>query len=149
VGALLMVAGAVLVFDLRLGDGGRKKPAASPSPTVQLPDGVRCTGAACGGKDPEAMGCGGSHATTVTDAMVGPAYMEVRYSKVCAAAWARMARAGAGDEVRIRGDAGGAERRAEADADGDAYTSMVPVRSAKAATACILRTTGDRGCTQQ
>ncbi|MBC3982555.1 DUF2690 domain-containing protein [Streptomyces sp. AC536] len=151
VGTLLVVAAAMLVFDVRFGDGESNRSAPTTTPSAPLPDGVRCTGAACGGKDPEAMGCGGTHAKTTTDAMVGGVYVEVRYSKVCGAAWARIAQAAPGDEVRVRGGAAGAERgqerRRTADADGDAYTAMVPVRSAKLATACVTRTTGETGCT--
>ncbi|QKW50377.1 helix-turn-helix domain-containing protein [Streptomyces buecherae] len=151
VGTLLVVAAAMLVFDVRFGDDESNRSAPTTTPSAPLPDGVRCTGAACGGKDPEAMGCGGTHAKTTTDAMVGGVYVEVRYSKVCGAAWARIAQAAPGDEVRVRGGAAGAERgqerRRTADADGDAYTAMVPVRSAKLATACVTRTTGETGCT--
>ncbi|MEU3963356.1 DUF2690 domain-containing protein [Streptomyces buecherae] len=151
VGTLLVVAAAMLVFDVRFGDGEPNRSAPTTKPSAPLPDGVRCTGAACGGKDPEAMGCGGTHAKTTTDAMVGGVYVEVRYSEVCGAAWARIAQAAPGDEVRVRGGAAdaerGRERRRTADADGDAYTAMVPVRSAKLATACVTRTTGETGCT--
>ncbi len=151
VGTLLVVAAAMLVFDVRFGDGESKRSAPTTTPSAPLPEGVRCTGAACGGKDPEAMGCGGTHSKTTTDAMVGGVYVEVRYSKVCAAAWARIAQAAPGDEVRVRGGAAdaerGQERRGTADADGDAYTAMVSVRSAKLATACVTRTTGETGCT--
>ncbi|MFE6776072.1 DUF2690 domain-containing protein [Streptomyces sp. NPDC057702] len=151
VGTLLVVAAVVLIFDVRFGEGESRRAEPVATPSVDLPEGVRCTGAACGGKDPEAMGCGGEHARTAADAVVGGVYVEVRYSEVCGAAWARIARAGVGDEVRVRGDAkgaqGGQERDAKADAAGDGYTAMVPVRSAAQATACVTRTTGEAGCT--
>lgn len=155
VGTLLIVAGAVLVTGQ--GDDGEKRaqqPVKPPATTAsRLPAGVKCSGDGCGGKDPQAMGCGGKYATTTANAMVGTAYVEVRYSKVCAAAWARIARAAPGDQVRVSAPAkGGGPGRTESgkvDADGDAYTAMVAADAASRATACATLTGGRRGCTSQ
>ena len=42
------------------------------------------------------MGCGGQYAKSSNSALVGPSIVEVRYSKVCKAAWARITRRGHG-----------------------------------------------------
>ncbi|WP_328658998.1 helix-turn-helix domain-containing protein [Streptomyces sp. NBC_00334] len=152
VGALVVIAGAFLF----LNDGGDKKNEGakpSPSPTVsrepQLPPGVKCGGDACTGKDPEVMGCGGDLVTTGATVVVGTAAVEVRYSKVCGAAWARVTQAAQGDEVQV--NAGGAnEQRATVGTAGStvAYTAMVAVKSEADATACATLASGQQGCTK-
>ncbi|CAM5421082.1 XRE family transcriptional regulator [Streptomyces violaceorubidus] len=152
VGVLVVIAGAFFF----LNDGGDKKDEGakpSPSPTVssepKLPPGVKCGGDACTGKDPEVMGCGGDLVTTGASAVVGTAAVEVRYSKVCGAAWARVTQAAQGDEVQV--SAGGAnEQRATVGNAGDtvAYTMMVAVDSATDATACATLASGQQGCTK-
>ncbi|MEU6082252.1 DUF2690 domain-containing protein [Streptomyces sp. NPDC047108] len=147
-GALAVVAAGVLLLGLNKDDGSEAaepppSPTASKSP--ELPAGVECTGEKCAGADPEAMGCGGEYAETVADTTVGTAVVEVRYSKVCAAAWARITKAAAGDEVTVTA-ARGSQRRT-ADADRDAYTAMVAAKSPEAAKACAQTQAGLRGCT--
>ena len=153
VGTLLIVAGAVLVIG-QGDDGGKRaqKPAKAPATTAsRLPAGVKCSGNGCAGKDPEAMGCGSEHASTTANAMVGTAYVEVRYSKVCGAAWARIAQAAPGDLVQVsapaKGGGPGRTERGKVDADGDAYTRMVTADATARATACATLTGGQRGCT--
>ncbi|MFG2195216.1 helix-turn-helix domain-containing protein [Streptomyces sp. NPDC048639] len=147
-GALAVVAAGVLLLGLNK-DDGTEAAEPPPSPTVsktpELPAGVKCTGKQCEGADPEAMGCGGEYAETVADATVGTAVVEVRYSKVCAAAWSRITKAAPGDEVTVTA-AGRTEKRT-ADADLDAYTAMVVAKSPKAAKACAETQTGLSGCT--
>ncbi|MFF4244099.1 DUF2690 domain-containing protein [Streptomyces sp. NPDC001822] len=154
VGALLLTAAAVLLTD-RGGDRGKEGDgpgavAAAPSTgsatttRARLPAGVECSGDACTGQDPEAMGCGGRFADTVARAAVGPALVEVRYSATCGAAWARVSRSAAGDTVRIT--AGPAEETGTADADADAYTPMVAVRQPSDARACVTLASGTKGC---
>lgn len=152
VGALLIGAGAVVLAGQ--GDGGEKrarKPVEAPATTAsRLPAGVKCSGNGCAGKDPQAMGCGGEHARTTANAMVGSAYVEVRYSEVCGAAWARIARAATGDLVRVsapdKGGTPGRTERGTVGADGDAYTGMVTADATSRATACATLTAGQRGC---
>ncbi|MEI7033092.1 XRE family transcriptional regulator [Streptomyces pratensis] len=149
VGALIVVVSAVL---LAPGDDSAKA-AVSPSsaPTTAAPErpvGVECDGDDCVGQDPEAMGCGGEYARTVSSAEVGGSRIEVRYSEVCSAAWARLTEAALGDTVRIT--AGGDEadgQDSEVMGDSDAYTPMVAVKSAGDAQACATLTSGTRGCT--
>ncbi|MEU2504401.1 DUF2690 domain-containing protein [Streptomyces sp. NPDC007863] len=153
VGAALVVTAAVLLVDL----GGTGKPPAAappppaattaPAPGPSLPEGVRCTGADCGGLDPEDMGCGGPLATTVARTRLGAALVEVRHSEVCAAAWARISGAAAGDEVSVQSGTAVRVANVAADGDGGAYTAMIPVPSGSAARACAALSGGEDGCT--
>ncbi|MFG3495310.1 helix-turn-helix domain-containing protein [Streptomyces sp. NPDC047928] len=168
VGALLVVAAAVLLTDLgedpgkgavgapgtgrspSATSGGPGGPATSPVPTPAtgapsaLPAGVKCAGADCAGQDPQAMGCGGPYARTVVSATVGTAVVEVRHSEVCGAAWARISRALPGDTVSVT--AGGTTRSGVVRADMDAYTPMVAVADGTRARACATLHTGKAGC---
>ncbi|MCX4636700.1 DUF2690 domain-containing protein [Streptomyces sp. RPA4-5] len=123
------------------------RPAAAPSAKQVLPAGVRCTGAGCVGKDPEAMGCGGAHAITPSRGRAGRAVIEVRYSKVCHTAWARISRAAPGDQATL--SAGGHSATAQAERNGAAYTPMVEVTGdpAKVA-ACGTTVAGVKGCSR-
>ncbi|POX40903.1 XRE family transcriptional regulator [Streptomyces sp. Ru73] len=149
VGALLLIAAAVLL--LGSGDGGQQaKPApAAPTPSQQsaLPSGVKCAGAGCVGKDPEEMGCGGDQATTPSRGVMGSALIEVRYSKVCGAAWARLTGAAQGDRASVT--SGGHTEQARAARDGSAYTAMVPVTGApEKVKACGTTNAGYQSCTK-
>ncbi|WP_223776299.1 XRE family transcriptional regulator [Streptomyces sp. 135] len=154
VGALVVIAVALLVPGL--GDDGKGGEAAKSSVTpsskgdAKLPDGVECRGADCAGKDPENMGCGGELAKTTSRATVGGALVEVRYSKTCGAAWARITQASPGDEVTVTGSGGGAsaEQKGTVDEDFDAYTPMVAVKTGSAAKACAALASGQTGCTK-
>ncbi|MFI5630952.1 DUF2690 domain-containing protein [Streptomyces sp. NPDC051664] len=152
VGALVVAAAAVLLTGPGGDDNDRKDPAApsaSPSPSApELPDGVRCSGADCTGKDPEGMGCGGRFARTAASVTVGGSLVEVRYSETCAAAWARITRATPGDTVRITaGGAAGQHGAVDAGTDTDAYTPMVAAKKAADARACATLASGTKGCT--
>ncbi|MFF8288253.1 DUF2690 domain-containing protein [Streptomyces sp. NPDC016309] len=152
VGALLVIAAAVLLSDL--GSGGdapakdvARSPAATPSTSAPkaLPAGVKCSGDDCTGQDPEAMGCGGEYAVTSSSATVGASKIEVRYSKTCGAAWARITRAVAGDKVTI--SAGGEAQNGSVKIDKDAYTPMVAVATGTEPKACATLADGTEGCT--
>ncbi|MEN2421359.1 DUF2690 domain-containing protein [Streptomyces rimosus] len=147
VGALLVIAAAVLLLDV--GGKGEKKaaptPSASPSKKATLPAGVKCAGADCAGKDPETMGCGGQNADSPSRGFAGGSMIEVRYSKVCGTAWARITGAAPGDEAAI--SSSGRTEKARAGQDGDAYTAMVPVSGdPKKVTACGTTAAGLKGC---
>ncbi|MFH8406718.1 helix-turn-helix domain-containing protein [Streptomyces sp. NPDC018019] len=147
VGALLVIAAAVLLLDTG-GEGGGQAaptPSASPSKKPVLPAGVKCAGSDCAGKDPEAMGCGGRNADSPARGFAGGTLIEVRYSKVCGAAWARITGAAPGDEAAI--SSAGRTEKARAGRDGDAYTAMVPVSGdPKKVTACGTTAAGAKGC---
>ncbi|MGA4850775.1 DUF2690 domain-containing protein [Streptomyces sp. G5(2025)] len=155
VGALVVIA--VAVFLPGFGDDGKSggdaaESSVTPSGTgeAKLPDGVECRGADCAGKDPENMGCGGELAKTASRATVGRTLIEVRYSKTCGAAWARITRASPGDEVTITGSGRGAsaEQNGTVDEDFDAYTPMVAVKAGGKAKACAVLASGETGCTE-
>lgn len=151
VGALVVIAAA---FFLTNGDGKDQagdKPPTSPSTSIganpDLPAGVKCSGKACDGKDPETMGCIGNLVRTTDEVTIGATRVEVRYSKACQAAWARITGATQGDEVQVA--VGKAKQTAAIEAAGDniAYTQMVAVKDAGEATACATLASGQKGCT--
>ncbi|MFE7837237.1 DUF2690 domain-containing protein [Streptomyces sp. NPDC057474] len=151
VGALVVIAAAFFITN---GDGKNQagdKPSTSPSTSIgtnpDLPAGVKCSGKDCDGKDPETMGCIGNLVRTTDEATVGTTRVEVRYSKTCQAAWARITGAAQGDEVQVA--AGGTKQTAAIEAAGDniAYTQMVAVKDAGEATACATLASGQKGCT--
>ncbi len=152
VGVLVVAAGAFFLLnggDDKADEGAKPSPSPTVTSEAELPPGVKCSGDACTGKDPEAMGCGGELVTTGATTVVGTAAVEVRYSKVCGAAWARVTQAAQGDEVQV--NAGGAnEQRATVGTAGTtaAYTAMVAVDSAADATACATLASGTQGCTK-
>ncbi|GES31302.1 DUF2690 domain-containing protein [Streptomyces angustmyceticus] len=149
IGALLVAGGAVLLLKPSTGPAkpvsAAAAPAAAPSAQPTLPTGVRCTGDGCVGKDPEKMGCGGTHATTPSRGVAGRSVIEVRYSAVCHTAWARISRAARGDQATV--SAGGHSATARAERGGDAYTPMVAVSGdpAKVA-ACQTTMAGTKSC---
>ncbi|MEI5102088.1 DUF2690 domain-containing protein [Streptomyces sp. PmtG] len=149
VGALVVIAAAVFLTGVGKDDDGKKAgPSVAPTTsTADLPAGVECSGAQCTGKDPENMGCGGEFARTTARVTVGTkTLVEVRYSKTCGAAWARITQAKPGDKVQIQG--GRARQNGTVDADADAYTPMVAVKSGAQAKACATLASGTRTCTK-
>ncbi|MEU2758445.1 helix-turn-helix domain-containing protein [Streptomyces albidoflavus] len=145
VAALALVAGGF--FLLAPGDEPAPQPTAKPTKTArQLPAGVKCAGDDCTGEDPEAMGCAGEQAVTSATATVGPTVVEIRYSKTCESAWARITQAAAGDEIAI--DVGTkAQESAKVTTTFDAYTAMLAVEDPADAKACATLAAGTTGCT--
>ncbi|MFD4567427.1 DUF2690 domain-containing protein [Streptomyces sp. NPDC058467] len=151
VGALVVLAVAVYLTqggDKKNAGDTPKKPATSASTNPDLPAGVKCSGADCTGKDPENMGCGGQLARTTTSVTVGTTLVEVRYSKTCGAAWARITQAAIGDRVEVSSSGTAAKQTGSVDTDTDAYTPMVAVKDAGDATACATLKSGQKGCTK-
>jgi transcriptional regulator with XRE-family HTH domain len=149
------VVGAALVVVLAyvLTSGGDKGDKAEPSPTPttsapQLPAGVQCVGDSCTGKDPEAMGCGGDLADSPARAVSGNTVIQVRYSKTCKAAWARIQGAAPGDSVTLQSGTASSKKGLVGDADTDAYTPMLAVPTAADAKACATLATGAKVCTK-
>ncbi|MFD3754640.1 DUF2690 domain-containing protein [Streptomyces cyaneofuscatus] len=151
-GAVIVIVGALM-----LAPSGDEPAKAAPTaaatseapteePAPEPPAGVECQGADCAGQNPDEMGCGGDHARTVSIAQVGAARVEVRYSELCSAAWARLTEAGAGDTVTITGGAA-ADAQNGAVTVTEAYTPMVAVQKAADAKACATLTAGTKGCT--
>ncbi|QKW08736.1 XRE family transcriptional regulator [Streptomyces sp. NA04227] len=150
--AAVLVVAIAAVLTMRLAGGNAEAgndPA--PSPTVQptkvkLPEGVECAGADCTGRDPEEMGCAGEYVETSDQVVVGTAVVEIRWSKTCQAAWARIKSAAAGDGVRIT-NADGAKQNSTVGTTTDAYTAMVAAKEPADVTACGILATGTEGCT--
>ncbi|WP_156723088.1 helix-turn-helix domain-containing protein [Streptomyces apocyni] len=154
VGALVVIAAAVYFTDFGRGDKTPQAQPSTPPPTTSaapLPAGVKCSGTDCAGQDPEDMGCGGEHATTSARATVGTALIEVRYSKTCGAAWARIQQAAVGDTIEISTSSVKGAKGKQADeltVPGDTYTAMVPAKGATDVKACGTLVTGQKGCTE-
>ncbi|MGY0492259.1 DUF2690 domain-containing protein [Streptomyces sp. WG-D5] len=147
-GAALIVAVGFFVLKGKGDDGGQA--VKSPSPSVsapQLPAGVKCVGAGCGGKDPEAMNCGGDLAANSTEAVVGTVTVQVRYSKTCKAAWARIQGAAPGDVVQLQKGTTSSKKGTVSASDTDAYTPMMAVDAASDVKACATLASGQKGCT--
>ncbi|MGW4195457.1 DUF2690 domain-containing protein [Streptomyces sp. NPDC005004] len=149
---VLLAIGAVLLFTGR-DDGGSEPgravdpPSAAARTPQALPAGVKCAGASCAGKDAEAMGCSGARVATVSSAVVGTVTLEVRYSRICGAAWGRITGAAPGDRVRVLV---GGERHGAVTEAGDtiAYTPMVTVEQASGVRACATLAAGRTACTK-
>ncbi|MFG3383107.1 DUF2690 domain-containing protein [Streptomyces sp. NPDC047999] len=107
---------------------------------------AHCHGAACEGLDPVEQGCGGD-AWTAAAGRVGRAHVEVRYSSVCRAAWARMTWAAPGDEVTAV--SGGRTHAATVPGDRTraAFTAMLGVPTPSEVRACWRTADGEEGCT--
>ncbi|MCP3766586.1 helix-turn-helix domain-containing protein [Streptomyces sp. MAR25Y5] len=151
IGALVVIASAFYVTGLDSDKEGEAAKSPSPSASVpaNLPAGVECSGDSCDGKDAESMGCSGDLVTTTQTATVGTTLVEVRYSKVCGAAWGRITQAVQGDKVEISG--GKTKQRAGITEVGDTvtYTPMTAVAKATDARACVVLASGEEGCTQE
>ncbi|MFE9536378.1 helix-turn-helix domain-containing protein [Streptomyces sp. NPDC006691] len=151
IGALLVITSAVLLTDLgRSDDKPRAKPSPSRSASASapaLPAGVKCVAASCTGQDPELMGCTDKLVQTVGSAKVGASVVEVRYSRTCGAAWARLKQVAPGDRVEI-GAPGAAGYRVVADAYRDTYTKMLAVQGPAGVRACATLTSGRSGCAE-
>ncbi|RII21075.1 hypothetical protein DSC45_01545 [Streptomyces sp. YIM 130001] len=150
VGAVVVIAAAFFLTDIGGGGDDQAAQAPTPSPTTNeadLPVGVECSGDDCTGEDPEAMGCSGEYAKTTNEVTVGTALVEVRYSKTCGAAWARIKQAAVGDEVAIAPAGAKGDEQSATVKDGDVYTPMVAVSKASAAKACATLKIGTEGCT--
>ncbi|MFH8804434.1 DUF2690 domain-containing protein [Streptomyces sp. NPDC017936] len=149
-GVVIVVVGAFFLTDG--GDPPRNAAAStSPSPSAtprpSLPPGVLCAGAACTGKDAEAMGCSGGLGTTAESVTVGTTLVEVRYSRTCGAAWGRITQAGPGDVVRVT--VGSVRQTGDVTTAGDtiAYTPMIAVKEPGEARVCAVLASGREGCT--
>ncbi|WP_030641387.1 MULTISPECIES: XRE family transcriptional regulator [Streptomyces] len=152
VGVGALIAGVFLLTH-RGGDGNPNAGAAtSPSPSARArtspPPGVKCAGAACTGKDAEAMGCSGDLVSTAKTATVGTTTLEVRYSKACGTAWGRITSGAPGDTVRVT--VGEVRQTGDITAAGDTigYTPMIAVRDPAQARACATLASGETGCTE-
>ncbi|MGI5456841.1 helix-turn-helix domain-containing protein [Streptomyces sp. CA-249302] len=147
--ALGGVALALLLLPRHHADDHRSTANPSPSsPSSPFSVRPRCRGAACDGRSPVEMYCGAQPDTLAQRRMATGAWMEVRYSKVCGATWARTWGTRVGDRIEVSagGPVRGARIRNGADADAFIYTPMVVTRPGAVVRACFLPTTGKRQC---
>ncbi|MEV5148282.1 DUF2690 domain-containing protein [Streptomyces sp. NPDC052727] len=150
VGVGVLIAGVLLFTQGDGGKGGRAVTSPSPSAPARTspPPGVKCTGAACTGKDAEAMGCSGDLVSTAKTATVGSTTLEVRYSKACGTAWGRITSGAPGDTVRVTVGKVRQTGDITAVADTIGYTPMVAVHDPAQARACATLASGETGCTR-
>ncbi|MHC0432166.1 helix-turn-helix domain-containing protein [Streptomyces sp. O3] len=107
--------------------------------------GPGCVEFECREKDPQRLNC---HIGVWTAAAVekAGAYLELRYSPACRAAWARITEADVGDIARVESKKGTTQERAIS-YDGDTYSPMVEAPYPAAARACAELTSGQEFCT--
>ncbi|MEW2547432.1 DUF2690 domain-containing protein [Streptomyces sp. NPDC047002] len=108
------------------------------------PSGVRCAPGTCAGADPEAMGCASGRARTLATSAVGGAFVEVRYSAVCGAAWGRVTGSASGGTLLVT--PGGTPVPAQAGTGTGTYTPMVAAPEPHGLRACLTLGTGAKGC---
>ncbi|MFD8260185.1 DUF2690 domain-containing protein [Streptomyces griseoluteus] len=106
---------------------------------------TRCFQENCRGEDPKVAGCAGD-AWTAALSRVHGVYVELRYSDSCKAAWARISWGARGDIAKVMAD-NGASYQEHVHYDTDVYSPMVPSDTSSQARACVVLTSGARGCT--
>lgn len=102
-----------------------------------------CRAAGCAARDPQAEGCGADARTIAMTAIAG-AYIYIRYSPSCQAAWGRMTDAAAGDTIRIIDPGHQEAYRIHYGLDG--YSPMITISATDWVRACGVTKTGS-GCT--
>ncbi|MFF5536359.1 DUF2690 domain-containing protein [Streptomyces cinerochromogenes] len=95
--------------------------------------------------DPRDTGCSGD-AWTSALVRVDGAYVELRYSDACRAAWARISWGGPDDVAEVV-PAHGRHMRERVHYDTDVYTAMVPASDPDDVKACTQPRSGRHGCT--
>jgi Protein of unknown function (DUF2690)/Helix-turn-helix domain len=91
----VLICAAVTAGAARQWSGGR---APSPAPTAFH---VGCSGHTCAGADPQVMLCGVQPDTLLQLQTTAGAGLEIRYSPLCRAAWARVWATQVGDQITI------------------------------------------------
>lgn len=110
---------------------------------------VGCRGDQCTGRDAGAMACD-IDAASYADLRIGLSHVDLRVSRNCAAAWARLSYSSVGDRVRVEDRAGPAETATVVDlgsTDQYVVTPMLPARSLTELRACWELRGGGRWCT--
>ncbi|MFI1095915.1 DUF2690 domain-containing protein [Streptomyces sp. NPDC020917] len=105
---------------------------------------VSCFAESCEGKDPRDAGCG--DVWTAALQRIDGVYVELRYSDACKAAWSRISWGHPGDAARVVARDGRTHQK-KVSYDTDTFSPMVAAPSPTVAQACIVRTSGVRGCT--
>jgi transcriptional regulator with XRE-family HTH domain len=123
------------------GAGGDGTPNAGAS---QRQVDINCFAESCTGKDPAQAGCG--DVWTAAKVHADGAWVELRYSDACKAAWSRISWAHPGDIARVVRADGRTYQRAIR-YDGDTFSAMVAAASPTTARACALLLSGAYPCT--
>jgi hypothetical protein len=88
-----------------------------------------CPGEGCDGRNPKDEGC--TDAATYERTRDNPADLQIRYSKMCHAAWGRILAGNPGDSVTVQAD-GGSVKEAEISVDHDQFTRMAGIADSRA-----------------
>ncbi|MEU0099248.1 DUF2690 domain-containing protein [Streptomyces sp. NPDC006267] len=150
--ALTVVAGLLVVLTGRGGSPSSPNPAQPSEAAAGRPPlkgvGSDCHGSGCDGLDAVEQGCGGD-AWTAAISRSDSAYIEVRYSSVCRAAWARIRWAAPGDRVDIVAKDGRTHTETVPDDPNlAAFTFMIGAPRPGEVRACWQTKAGKKGCTE-
>ncbi|MEU6369465.1 helix-turn-helix domain-containing protein [Streptomyces sp. NPDC046931] len=124
-------------------------PSAGPGPFKPVPLTVGCRGDQCLGREAGAMACD-IDSSSYADLRIGLSHVELRVSRNCDAAWARLSYSSVGDRVRVEDRAGSAETATVINrgaTDQYVVTRMLPAGSPVQLRACWEPRTGGRRCT--
>ncbi|MGW7514402.1 DUF2690 domain-containing protein [Streptomyces sp. NPDC054796] len=149
VGVVVTAAGVIVGVSTGDDEGGAQRAAGGATSTEEPVKGVKakCHGSTCDGKDPVDKGCGGDAWTSAAE-QPEKSYVEVRYSSVCRAAWARIKSAHPGDRIElVREDGRTYDETVPDDANLAAFTFMLGAPAPQDVKACWELKSGDKGCT--
>jgi transcriptional regulator with XRE-family HTH domain len=124
-------------------------PPAGPTPFKPVPLTVGCRGDQCRGREAGAMACD-IDASSYAEFRIGLSHVELRVSRNCSAAWARLSYSSVGDRVRVEDRTGPAETATvvgQGATEGYVVTRMLPAGSPTRLRACWELRTGGRRCT--
>ncbi len=110
---------------------------------------VGCRGAQCKGREANAMACD-VDAASYADLRIGSSHVELRMSRNCTAAWARISYSSVGDRLKVQDRTGSAQTVTVADkkaTDRYVVTRMLPAGSPTQVRACWEPREGGRHCT--
>jgi hypothetical protein len=144
--ASVLLAGAL---DARFRGPGPSASVTGSAP-ASWPVAVGCRGAQCTGRGALDMACS-VDAASYADLHVAGAYLELRISDECQAAWARVAHAVPGEQLQVTTEDGGRQAaliRGPAGTGQYLATRMVRASRHSEVRACLVARTGQRWCTQ-
>ncbi|MFB6436639.1 helix-turn-helix domain-containing protein [Streptomyces sp. NPDC056411] len=145
-GGLAVVVALAFWADRERGDGPAGR--AAPAPSVV----TGCRGAACDGKDPQSMFCGGEGLvdTVLERTAARGRHLQVRYGTACGAAWGRLSNGRVGDRIEV--SVPGARPRSvrvrdRFDVEGYLVTPMAAARGPRGIRLCLFPAGGaEREC---
>ncbi|MGW2619931.1 DUF2690 domain-containing protein [Streptomyces sp. NPDC001500] len=142
--AVVAAAVAVLSLFLLLPHPDGLRATAERSATGPL-----CQGADCAGGDPMRMNCARVPVTLALHRTAAGAWLELRYSQDCGAAWARTWGTRIGDRLEMTPGGRADEIRSRADTDAYVYTPMSAALPGTVVRACLTtRDGGPRECVE-